>query len=114
MFEPEEPDIDVPEAPEADEPGLEDAPPPEAAPGTIAGEPDVVEPDPLAVGRSVEPLGGVVTWAKAGAAANAVAIRHAAICFFSMVFSWRFGGRGTRLSTCCVNAGRPCFVHSIL
>jgi hypothetical protein len=50
--------------------------------GCMAEEPVEVEPDPDAVGRSVEPEGGVC--AKAGAAAKAVATRQAAICFFSI------------------------------
>jgi len=54
---PEDPmvDPDDPEVPmvDPDEPEVDDEPAP--APGFIAGEPDVVEPDPVAVGRSVEP-----------------------------------------------------------
>ncbi|GEO14664.1 hypothetical protein MAE02_23600 [Microvirga aerophila] len=49
--------------------------------GCMADEPVEVEPDPDAVGRSVEPEGWVC--AKAGAA-KAVATRQAAICFFSI------------------------------
>ncbi|HEX2724472.1 MAG TPA: hypothetical protein VHN20_01490 [Beijerinckiaceae bacterium] len=59
-------------------------------PGSIAGEPDVVECVPVAVGRSVA---GAPDCAKAGIAA-AVATRQAAICFFSIVISP--GMRGSR------------------
>jgi hypothetical protein len=59
-----------------------------AAPGCMADEPVVVEPEPLATGRSVPPDGGGgVVWARAGAAAKAVATRQAAMCFFSMILS---------------------------
>jgi len=67
--DPDEP-IVVPEAPEDDE---------VPAPGVIAGEPEVVDPDPVAVGRSDE-LDDVEVWAAAGAAASAVARRQAAMC----------------------------------
>jgi len=60
--------------------------PPELAPGCIADEPDVVEPEPLAVGRSVPP-DGAVDCATAGAVARAVATRQAAICVFSIWIS---------------------------
>src|SRR3954471_18066193 len=60
---------------------------PAPAPGCIADEPVVTEPEPEAVGRSVEPDGVVDVWATAGAAAKAVATRHAAMCFFSMFIS---------------------------
>jgi hypothetical protein len=53
----------------------------------MADEPDVAEPEPVAVGRSVEPDGVVDVWASAGAAAKAVATRQAAMCFFSMFIS---------------------------
>jgi hypothetical protein len=61
--------------------------PVEAAPGCIADEPDVVEPEPVAIGRSVPADGGGGFCAKAGAATKAVAKRQPAICFISMVFS---------------------------
>jgi len=51
--------------------------------GFMAGEPEVVDPDPVASGRSVEP-DDVEVWARAGAAASAVATRHAAICVFTI------------------------------
>jgi hypothetical protein len=51
----------------------------------MAEEPVTAEPDPVAVGRSVEGVAEV--WARAGAAAKAVATRHAAMCFFSMIVS---------------------------
>jgi hypothetical protein len=54
--------------------------------GCMAGEPVVVEPEPAAAGRSVDPDGVVEVCAKAGAAAKAVATRQAAICFFSIGF----------------------------
>jgi hypothetical protein len=53
------------------------------APGCMALEPVAVEPEPDAAGRSVAPEGVVDVCAKAGAA-NMVATRHAAICFFSI------------------------------
>jgi hypothetical protein len=59
------------------------------APGCIADDPLVVEPDPDAAGRSVDPDGVVGACARAGAAAKAVATRQAAICFFSMFISQR-------------------------
>src|SRR5215207_8306121 len=56
--------------------------------GCIAEDPEVVEPEPVAAGRSVAPegpgLAGAVDWASAGAAASAVATRHAAICNFNI------------------------------
>src|SRR5919112_6378403 len=57
-----------------------------AAPlGCMADEPVVDEPEPEAVGRSVPPDGAAgEVCAKAGAAANAVTTRQAAICFFSI------------------------------
>jgi len=57
-------------------------------PGCMAGEPDVVEPEPVAAGRSVAPEVGAVVevWAKAGAA-KMVAKRQAAICFLSIAES---------------------------
>src|SRR5688572_19827216 len=58
------------------------APDPPASPGCMAGEPDVVEPEPVAVGRSAE--GTVVFCASAGAAIRADASRHAVICVLSM------------------------------
>jgi len=57
-----------------------------AVPGCMAGEPVVVEPEPAAAGRSVDPDGAVGVCARAGAAAKAVAMRQAAICFFSIGF----------------------------
>ena len=60
---------------------------PAPAPGCMADEPVVAEPVPDAVGRSVEPDGVVEVWARAGAAAKAVATRQAAMCFFSMFIS---------------------------
>ena len=77
------PDADI-EEPEPDDPAVDALLPP----GTIAGEPDVVESVPVAAGRSDDGA-VVVDCAKAGAP-SAVATRHAAICFFSMVeISWR-------------------------
>ncbi|HEY8382857.1 MAG TPA: hypothetical protein VIL09_11980 [Microvirga sp.] len=57
------------------------------APGCMAGEPVDVEPEPVAVGRSVPADGAGGVWARTGAAANAVATRQAAICFFSILIS---------------------------
>ncbi|WP_170151497.1 hypothetical protein [Microvirga subterranea] len=54
-----------------------------AAPGCMAFEPVAVEPELEAAGRSVAPDGVVEVCAKAGAA-NMVATRQAAICFFSI------------------------------
>src|SRR5215211_7756271 len=49
--------------------------------GCIAEDPEVVEPEPVAAGRSVAPegpgLAGAVDWASAGAAASAVSARGA-------------------------------------
>jgi hypothetical protein len=67
----------APDEPPADEPCV--------GAGCMAGEPDVVVPVPEAVGRSVAAEGAV--WASAGAATNTVAIRQAAICVLSMLFS---------------------------
>src|SRR5215218_738299 len=77
--------IDVP-APEA-VPTLDGVDPtaPVPALGCIADEPVFVDPEPVAVGRSVAADGGGA-WAKAGAAARAVATRQAAMCVFSMSF----------------------------
>src|SRR5215207_9907328 len=79
-----EPEAGVSETPVA-------APAPEAVPpveGCIADDPEVVEPEPVAAGRSVAPegpgLAGAVDWAKAGAAASAVATRQAAMCDFNI------------------------------
>jgi hypothetical protein len=55
------------------------------APGCMAGEPVVVEPEPEAAGRSVGADGDEVC-ARAGAAAKAVTTRQAAICFFSIAY----------------------------
>src|SRR5215207_8275907 len=53
--------------------------------GCMAEEPEVVDPDPAAAGRSVPPEGGaVLVWANAGGAASAVATRQAAICDFNI------------------------------
>jgi hypothetical protein len=52
----------------------------------MADEPVVVEPEPEAAGRSVEPEGVVEVCARAGAAAKAVTTRQAAICFFSIAY----------------------------
>ena len=71
---PLEPGLDepLPEEPAADDPLEVPAAPPDpevgpltAAPelGCMADEPDVVEPEPEAVGRSVDPEGGGVDWA---------------------------------------------------
>jgi hypothetical protein len=79
--------------PVADEPVADDPADPGAmvvpvlAPGCMAEEPDVAEPDPVAAGRSVGADGVVDVCAIAGAAAKAVATRQAAMCFFSIVFS---------------------------
>src|SRR5215218_5575007 len=89
-----EPDAGVSERPVA-APAPEAVPPvagcvPTLAPveGCIAEDPEVVEPEPVAAGRSVAPegpgLAGAVDWASAGAAASAVATRHAAICNFNI------------------------------
>jgi hypothetical protein len=69
------------------EPPEEAGLPPTAAPalGCMAGEPEVVEPEPMAAGRSVAPEGGGgLDCANPGAAANAVATRQAAICDFNI------------------------------
>jgi hypothetical protein len=57
---------------------------PAVPPGCMAGDPDVGEPAPVAVGRSDE--GADVPCANA-AVASAVAMRQAAICVFSIVVS---------------------------
>jgi hypothetical protein len=79
------------DAPGVDEPVVgaivEPVPEPAPAPGCMADEPVVAEPEPVAVGRSVEPDGVVEVWASAGAAAKAVATRQAAMCFFSIFIS---------------------------
>ena len=77
VLDPDAPEADV-DDPDPDAPVIE---PSLLAPGTIAGEPEVVDCEPVAVGRSDE--GAVVDCANAGAA-SAVATRHAAICFFSI------------------------------
>jgi hypothetical protein len=51
----------------------------------MALEPEVVAPVPDAVGRSVAAEGAV--WASAGAATSIVAMRQAAMCVLSMLFS---------------------------
>lgn len=79
----DEPDIDEPDEALEPEPVGEL----ELAPGCMAGDPDVVEPEPVAAGRSVLPEGCVVDCAKAGAVARAVATRQAAICVFSIWIS---------------------------
>src|SRR5829696_3072003 len=56
--------------------------PPAVPPGCIAGDPDVVEPEPVAVGRSED--GAEVPCAKADAVRRAVAIRHAVIWVLSI------------------------------
>src|SRR4051812_18154195 len=85
---PDEPMVDP------DEPEVDDALAP--APGFIAGEPEVVDPDPVAVGRSVEPDDEV--WANAGAAASAVAIRQAAMGVLIIEsLSWSQRGRLLRV-----------------
>jgi hypothetical protein len=89
-----EPEAGVSETPVA-APAPEAVPPvagcvPTLAPveGCIAEDPEVVEPEPVAAGRSVAPegpgLAGGVDWARAGAAASAVATRQAAICNFNI------------------------------
>lgn len=60
---------------------------PVLAPGCIADEPEVADPEPVAAGRSVLPEGAGVDCAKAGAVARAVATRQAAICVFSIWIS---------------------------
>jgi hypothetical protein len=97
--EPAEPPADT--DPDPDEPGVEPAVPP----GTIAGDPEVVEPEPEAAGRSDE--GAVVDCAKTGAA-RAVAKRQTAICFFSMEISW--GCEGSCAVSARNNAPRIAFV----
>src|SRR5688500_16547296 len=57
---------------------------PAVPPGCMAGEPEVVDPEPVAVGRSV---GGVAVCARAGAATRAEAKRQAAICVLSIEIS---------------------------
>src|SRR5215208_133305 len=90
----DEPDAGVSETPVA-VPAPEAVPPvagcvPTLAPveGCIAEDPEVVEPEPVAAGRSVAPegpgLAGAVDWASAGAAASAVATRQAAMCDFNI------------------------------
>jgi hypothetical protein len=94
-----EPDMPEPDCPAVDDPELPvldwlivDEPPDEAGfvptvdptPGCMAEEPEVVEPEPVAAGRSVPPDGAGLVWAKAGAAASAVATRQAAICDFNI------------------------------
>jgi hypothetical protein len=80
--------------PDPDEPDVGFVPP-----GTIAGEPVVVDPLPEATGRSADgrdsgdvDSGGFADCAKAGVA-SAAAKKQAAICFFSMR-DLREGGRG--------------------
>jgi hypothetical protein len=86
-----------------DEPGAAGA-----GAGCIAGEPVVAEPDAVAAGRSVPPDGEVVFWARAGAATKVVANRQAAMCFFSIVFSWRCRDRGAhRAHVSTPVAGQP-------
>ena len=58
---------------------------PAVPPGCMAGEPEVVDPEPVAAGRSV---GGVVAvCARAGAATRAEARKQAAICVLSIEIS---------------------------
>jgi hypothetical protein len=59
--------------------------PPAAPPGCMAGDPDVVEPEPVAAGRSEE--GAEVPCAKADAVTRAVAIRQAVIWVLSIYIS---------------------------
>jgi hypothetical protein len=91
-------DMDDPEPPEVEPPAVDpavvsDIEEPEPADalgeGCIADDPDVVDPEPDAAGRSVPPE-GAVDCAKAGAATRAVATRHAAICVLSMSISCRY------------------------
>jgi hypothetical protein len=56
--------------------------PPAVPPGCMAGDPEVVEPEPVAAGRSDE--GAVVPCAKADAVTRAVAMRQAVICVLSI------------------------------
>jgi hypothetical protein len=121
--EPDEGVSEVPAACEPDEPELPELPAPDApvveevegwvptvAPvlGCIAEEPEVVEPAPVAAGRSVAPDGPgglVVDWAKAGAAASAVAKRQAAMWVFNIDVSRGCGSR--LLGARRVNASLP-------
>jgi hypothetical protein len=68
--------------------------PPAVPPGCMAGEPDVADPEPVAVGRSED--GAVVVCARAGIVARAEATRHAAICVLSMEVSLTSLNDGTR------------------
>jgi hypothetical protein len=79
--------VELPEAPEDCDIAPDDPPAEEpcVGAGCMAGEPEVVVPVPEAVGRSV-PADGA-GWASAGAATKIVAIRQAAICVLSMLFS---------------------------
>jgi hypothetical protein len=63
--------------------------PPAVPPGCMAGDPEVVDPEPVAVGRSAD--GSVVFCARAGAATRAEARRHAVICVLSIDLSLRVG-----------------------
>jgi len=82
VSEPAVPDDDAPIVELPDDPMADPADAPLAA-GFMAGEPEVVDPDPVASGRSVEP-DDIEVWARAGAVASAVAIRHAAMCVFTI------------------------------
>jgi len=80
-------ELDVPDWLIVDEPPEAAGLVPTVAPalGCMAEEPEVVDPDPAAAGRSVPPEGGaVLVWANAGGAASAVATRQAAICDFNI------------------------------
>jgi len=79
MVEPA-PAVELPDDP-GDDPAEPDAVPLVA--GFMAGEPEVVDPDPVANGRSVEP-DDVEVWARAGAATSVVINKQAAICVLIM------------------------------
>lgn len=81
-------DADEPaDAPGPDDPAAVEPPPTVGlAFGCMAEEPDVVDPEPVAAGRSVPP-DGPIDCAKAGAAPSAVATRQAAICVFNIAVS---------------------------
>jgi len=69
--------------PPADPPVVPDPLP--APPGCMAGDPEVVDPEPVATGRSDE--GAVVVCAKAGTATRAVANKQAVIWVLSISLS---------------------------
>jgi len=111
--EPAVPEDDAPVVERPDEPMVDPAEPDDAplVAGLMAGEPEVVDPDPVAMGRSVEP-DEVEVWARAGAAASAVAIRQAAMCVLIIgSVSWMFGFEGCASRACPFNVRRTDFVQ---